>query len=241
VVFAPATIEDCFWLVIKAFNLADIYQIPVLIITDHYLANSYYTAEKFNLKNVTIDRGILFKKSSSGGEYQRYAFTESGISPLAFPGYPDALVVADSDEHNEAGHLIEDAATRIKMVDKRMRKLTHVKDEVIPPRYYGAEKPDMLLIGWGSTYGVIQETVDIMNKNGGNCGMLHLSQIWPFPAEAVSAAIKKAVRFSVVENNATGQLAGLIRRETGLAANSKILKYDGRPFTPDIIMRELRK
>jgi 2-oxoglutarate ferredoxin oxidoreductase subunit alpha len=80
-----------------------------------------------------------------------------------------------------------------------------------------------------------------MNKNGANCSLLHLSQIWPFPAEAVAAAIKKASRCYVVENNATGQMAGLIKQETGLTANGKILKYDGRPFTPAIIMRELKK
>jgi 2-oxoglutarate ferredoxin oxidoreductase subunit alpha len=241
VVFAPATAEDCFWLTVNAFNLAETYQLPVIIITDHYLANSYYTADKFELNKVMIDRGLMFHKNASTGEYKRYLYTESGISPRAFPGEKDALVVADSDEHDEAGHLIEDAATRTKMMDKRMRKLTHLKDEIIQPRVYGNEKPDTLLIGWGSTYGVIKETVDIMNKNGANCSLLHLSQIWPFPAEAVAAAIKKASRCYVVENNATGQMAGLIKQETGLTANGKILKYDGRPFTPAIIMRELKK
>jgi 2-oxoglutarate ferredoxin oxidoreductase subunit alpha len=241
VVFTPATVEDCFWLTINAFNLADTYQIPVLIITDHYLANSYYTAEKFDLKKVVVDRGLLFKKNAASGEYKRYAYTESGISPMAFPGNKEALVVADSDEHNEAGHLIEDAETRTKMMDKRMKKLTFLKEEVIQPRYFGVEKPDTLLIGWGSTYGVIKETVDLMNGNGGSFGMLHLPQIWPFPSDAVSAVIKKASRCYVVENNATGQLSGLIRRETGLSANGKILKYDGRPFTAAILMRELRK
>ena len=88
---------------------------------------------------------------------------------------------------------------------------------------------------------MIKEAVDILNKDGGNYSHLHLNQIWPFPVEAVSAAIKNAVHTYVIENNATGQLAGLIRRETGLSANGKILKYDGRPFTPAIILRELRK
>ena len=241
VVFAPATVDDCFWLTVKAFHLAEKYQLPVLIITDHYLANSYFTTDKFDLSKVTIDRGMLFTKNNGSGEYKRYSFTVSGISPRALPGDKDALVVADSDEHNESGHIIEDAETRTKMVDKRFRKLTQLKQEIIQPRFYGTEKADTLLIGWGSTYGVIKESVDILNKNGGNCSLLHLNQIWPFPVEAVSTAIKNAQHCYVIENNATGQLAGLIQRETGLSSNGNILKYDGRPFTPDIIMRELRK
>ena len=240
-VFAPATAEDCFWLTMNAFNLAETYQLPVLIITDHYLANSYFTTEKFELENAFIARGIMFDKNGMNGEYKRYSFTASGISPRAYPGNKDALVVADSDEHDEAGHLIEDAETRKKMMDKRFQKLVHLKEEVIAPRFYGAEKAENLLIGWGSTYGVIKETAETLNKNGGSYSHLHLSQIWPFPTEAVTAALKNAKRSFVIENNATGQLAGLIRRETGISIGRSILKYDGRPFTPAMIAQELRK
>jgi len=241
VVFAPATVDDCFWLTMKAFNLAEKYQLPVMIITDHYLANSYFTTDKFDLSKVTIDRGLLFTKSTPGVEYKRYAYSESGISPRAFPGNKDALVVADSDEHDEAGHLIEDAETRKKMMDKRFQKLSQLKQEIVQPRFYGTEKADTLLIGWGSTYGVIKESIDLLNKDGGSYSHLHLSQIWPFPVEAVSTAMKNAQHCYVIENNATGQFAGLIRRETGLLSTGSILKYDGRPFTPAIILRELRK
>ena len=240
VVFAPATVEDCFNLMTQAFNIADRYQLPVLLITDHYMANSYFTTDKFDLNKVHIDRGLLFDKNKSAGEYKRYAYTESGISPRAFPGDRDALVVADSDEHNEAGHLIEDAETRTKMMDKRFKKMARLKQEIVPPRFYGADSAETLVIGWGSTYGVIKESAETLNKTGGSCSHLHLSQLWPFPAEAVSAAMNKAKRTYVIENNFTGQLAGLIREQTGLASNS-ILKYDGRPFTPEIILAELRK
>jgi 2-oxoglutarate ferredoxin oxidoreductase subunit alpha len=240
-VFAPANAEDCFWLTMNAFNLAETYQLPVLIITDHYLANSYFTVDKFELENVMTAHGIMFNKNADNGEYKRYSITASGISPRAYPGNKDALVVADSDEHDESGHLIEDAETRKKMMDKRFQKLVHLKDEVLAPRFYGAEKADTLLIGWGSTYGVIKETAETLNKNGGSYSHLHLNQIWPFPKDAVTAALKNAKHSFVIENNATGQLAGLIRRETGLSAVRSVLKYDGRPFTPAIIAQELRK
>ncbi len=241
VVFAPATVDDCFNLTAQAFNLAERYQLPVLLITDHYLANTYFTTDKFDLGKVTIDRGFLFDKNKTVGEYKRYVYTESGISPRAFPGNKDALVVADSDEHDEAGHLIEDAETRTRMMEKRFKKLDALKKEIIPPRFYGADTAETLLIGWGSTYGVIKEAAETMNQTGGSCSHLHLSQLRPFPAEAMAAVMKKAKRTYVIENNFTGQLAGLISEQTGLAATGSILKYDGRPFTPEIILRELRK
>jgi 2-oxoglutarate ferredoxin oxidoreductase subunit alpha len=240
VVFAPATIDDCFNLMIQAFNIAERYQLPVLLITDHYMANSYFTTDKFDLSKVTIDRGLLFDKNKTAGPYKRYAYTESGISPRAFPGNRDALVVADSDEHNEDGHIIEDGETRTKMMDKRFKKMEGLKQEIVQPRYYGMDSAETLLIGWGSTYGVIKESAETMNKTGGSCSHLHLSQLWPFPVEAVTTAMKKTKRTYVIENNFTGQLAGLIREQTGLAAGN-ILKYDGRPFTPEIILAELRK
>jgi 2-oxoglutarate/2-oxoacid ferredoxin oxidoreductase subunit alpha len=241
VVFAPGNVEDSFNLMVKAFNLAEKYQIPVLIITDHNLANSYFTTEKFDLSKVAIDRGLLFDKNKATGEYKRYAYTESGISPRAFPGDRNALVVADSDEHDEAGHLIEDAETRTRMMDKRFKKMEGVKNEMVPPKIYGGENAETLLIGWGSTYGVIRESTETLNKQGvGSWAHLHLTQLWPFPADAVAERMKKAKQIYVIENNFTGQLAGLIREQTGLASNH-ILKYDGRPFTPEIILQELRK
>jgi 2-oxoglutarate ferredoxin oxidoreductase subunit alpha len=240
VVFAPSNVEDSFNLMVKAFNLAEKYQIPVLIITDHNLANSYFTTEKFDLSKVTIERGLLFDKNTAAGEYKRYAYTESGISPRAFPGDRNALVVADSDEHDEAGHLIEDAETRTRMMDKRFKKMESVKKEMVPPKIYGGENAETLLIGWGSTYGVIRESAGILNQAGASYAHLHLTQLWPFPADAVAERMKKAKQTYVIENNFTGQLAGLIRQQTGLASVS-ILKYDGRPFTPEIILRELRK
>ena len=122
-VLAPSTVEDAFWVMVKAFNLAEKYQIPVIILTDHHLANSYATVDKFDLSKVDIDRGVIFSaEEANESEYKRHEITESGISPRAFPGQQRALVVTDSDEHDEAGHLIEDAETRTQMVRKRMRK-----------------------------------------------------------------------------------------------------------------------
>ena len=238
-ILAPATVEDAFWLTVKAFNLADKYQLPVLLLTDQHLASSYTTVERFDASKVTIDRGLLFSAGES--EYRRHAITQSGISPRAFPGQEGILVATDADEHDEEGHLIEDAYTRTQMMLKRLRKLDGLRGEIGSPRIYGPQNAETTLIGWGSTYGALKEAVDIMRAEGLDANLLHLNELWPFPAEAVSSALDQASRSFVVENNATGQLARLIRSETGKKVTAEILKFDGRPFTPALIVDELKK
>ncbi|OGN90295.1 MAG: hypothetical protein A2158_06625 [Chloroflexi bacterium RBG_13_46_14] len=238
-VLAPANIEDCFRLTAEAFNLADIYQTPVIILTDQYLASSYATVDKFDLSRVLIDRGELY--SENPAEYRRHVITESGISPRAFPGMSEALVVTDSDEHDEFGHLTEDADIRNGIVLKRLRKLNGLDRNILKPWRYGNESPEILLIGWGSSYGALCEAVDILKERGMDAGMINLNHLSPFPAEAVADAINNGTRSIVVEGNATGQLASLIRTETGRKVDGKILKFDGRPITPGYIIEKLEK
>ena len=239
-VLAPATLEDAFWLTIKAFNLAERYQLPVIMLTDQYQASSYATVGKFDLSKVSIDHGLLFLDGKTD-EYKRHKITESGVSPRAFPGLESVLVVTDSDEHDEAGHLIEDAQIRTEQMQKRMRKLEGLRNEIDPPRLYGPEKAEITLIGWGSTYGAIREAVGILRKSQVSVNLLHLNELWPFPAEAVAEVLNNKQSSYVIENNATGQLSHLIRAETGIKVTGRIPKYDGRPFTPAYIARELRK
>ena len=241
-VLAPATVEDAFWLTIKAFNLAEKYQLPVILLTDQHLASSYTTVDRFDLSKVTIERGLLFSAEQVGeSEYKRHKMTKSGVSPRAFPGQEGALVVTDADEHNEEGHLIEDAETRTQMMQKRMRKLFSLKQEIAPPRLYGPKKAETMLIGWGSTYGAIREVVDMLRAERASVNLLHLNELWPFPTEAVADALDNARSSYVIENNATGQLSHLIQKESGRKISGRILKYDGRPFTPAYITRELKK
>ncbi len=242
-VLAPATIEDAFHVTIKAFNLAEKYQIPVIILTDQHLASSYNTVEKFDLSQVKVERGQLLSEEEANNltEYKRHQFTESGISPRALPLQGKALVVTDSDEHDEAGHMIEDAETRTRMVLKRLRKLNGLRSELGQPRLHQTPKAEITLIGWGSTYGAIKEAAALLQKDGVAANVLHLNELWPFPAEAVSSVLDSANKSIVIENNATGQLARLIRRETGHKVNASILKFDGRPFSPEYIVRELKK
>jgi len=171
----------------------------------------------------------------------RHKVTKSGISPRAFPGLSKALVVTDCDEHDEAGHLTEDAGERTAQVEKRLRKMVPLKKEMGKPQKYGPRGAGTTLIGWGSTYGAIREAVDILGKDDIRVNVLHLNELWPFPAEAVSDAITKAESSYVIESNATGQLARLIKAETGHGVTGRILKFDGRPLTPAYIVEAVKK
>jgi 2-oxoglutarate/2-oxoacid ferredoxin oxidoreductase subunit alpha len=240
-VLAPSTAGEAFYSAVKAFNLAEKYQTPVIILTDHHLASSYTTVEKFDLSQVKIERGDLISDKDLKGitDYRRHLVTSSGISPRALPGQGKALVVTDSDEHDESGHMIEDAATRNMQVQKRLRKLNGLLREITGPENKTSSGAGVTLIGWGSTYGAIREAAALLNQDGHPVNTLHFSEIWPFPAEAAAAALKKTSQNIVVEGNATAQLAGLIRRETGLKIDATLLKYDGRPFSPAEIVSRL--
>ena len=242
-VMAPATPEEAFHCTVKAFNLAEKYQTPVIVLTDHHLATSYATVDRFDLKQVKIDRGELLsdKEANSMIDYRRHLVTDSGISPRAFPGQGKALVVTDSDEHDEVGHMIEDAETRNQQHLKRLRKNNGLKGDIANPKFHREPGAELTLIGWGSTYGAIKEAADLLKKDGTAVNTLSLSEIWPFPTEFISSVLSKAGRSVVIEGNATAQLAGLIRRETGYEADNTILKFDGRPFSPEEIVGRLRK
>lgn len=243
VIFAPGTPEQAFYLTNKAFDLAEKYQIPVIILTDQYLADSQWTFDGFDTGKLLYTdyrlRGEAFKKLS---DYKRHAFTDNGVSPLAVPGDAKHVVVTDSDEHDEEGHIIEDAETRVKMVEKRIfRKLPNIIKEIASPLFYGKSEPETVLVGWGSTYGVMKEAVDLFSREQ-KIAMLHFSELYPFPSTDTFDylnVLKNAKLTLCIENNATGQFARLMRAETGYEFTSRINRYDGRPFTLESLAGEI--
>ncbi|MPN22211.1 hypothetical protein SDC9_169594 [bioreactor metagenome] len=243
-IFEPGTPEQAFYLTNKAFELAEKYQIPVFIQSDQYLGESEWTFEKFDLDHLIYNDYRIREKDLEGTEeYKRYKYTETGISPLAIPGEAGKhLVVADSDEHDEEGHIIEDSETRIRMVQKRLlKKLPQIKKEIEAPLLYGDSAPEIVIVGHGSTYGVIKEIVDIYSKDR-RIAMLHFSQIYPFPElEKLDyiELLKNANTVISVENNASGQFAKLMRAETSFEFTHQILKYNGRPFTTENLKEEV--
>ncbi len=242
VVFAPGTPEQAFYLTSKAFNLAEKYQIPAIVLSDQYFSDSYFTTERFDISLIAIERGEFFTESDAKklGEYKRHLITESGISPRLLPGQSWGLSVTDSDEHTEDGHITELAEVRTKNVRKRLKKLELIRREIGPPYVYGSVDAETILIGWGSTYGPLKEATDLLNGQGSRVKMLHLSEIWPFPSEVLAEELKKVRSLVSVESNSTGQMAHLIRAETGIEVDSKVLRFDGRPISPSYILREFQ-
>ncbi len=171
--------------------------------------------------------------------YRRHAITESGVSPRLLPGLTEHLVVVDSDEHTEDGHITEDLSVRKQMAEKRLRKGEGVRAEVLPPEIRGHEKPDLLMISWGSSKGAVEEAATRMAADGNKVATLHFSQVWPLNPEHFLPSLEKAGQTVCVEGNATGQLARLIRRETGFSVHRKVLRYDGLPFTREQVLRQL--
>jgi 2-oxoglutarate ferredoxin oxidoreductase subunit alpha len=242
-VLAPIGVSDAFWLTIRAFNLAEKYQTPVILITDHDLADSYSTVERFDLKKAKIDRGLVISEEEAAKltGYKRHLITESGLSPRAFPMQTKSLVMTDSDEHDEEGHMIEDADTRTRMVLKRRRKLEGLLKDMSEPVTTLRPKAEFTLIGWGSTYGAIREASELLEADGVAANVLHLNGLWPFPVEAVTRTLANSPKNFVIEGNAAGQLTRLMRAETGIKAHQSILKFDGRPFSPGYIVNALKK
>jgi 2-oxoglutarate ferredoxin oxidoreductase subunit alpha len=243
VILAPGTPEQAFFLTNKAFDLTEKYQVPVIILFDQYLADSQWTGNGFDLANlVHEDYRLRADALAQAAVYKRHAYTDTGVSPLAVPGEAKHVVVTDSDEHDEAGHIVEDAGTRTKMVEKRLlRKMPLIRQEISPPVLYGAGEPEIVLVGWGSTYGVIKETVDELSGSR-NIAMLHFSELFPFPAIDrfdYLALLRKAGKTICIEHNATGQFGRLMRAETGFEFTAKIHRYDGRPFTVESLLGEL--
>lgn len=241
-VLAPATIEELFYATIKAFNLADKYQIPVIILSDQLLADSLSTVDNFDIDNIKIERNILGDEELKNiKEYKRYKFTESGISPRALPGNPHSLVVVDSDEHDEEGHITEDLDNiRPQMVIKRNKKLIGLLKEMRPPIKYGPEDACDVFVGWGSTYGALKEAVDILNSENQKTGLVHFSEVWPLNKEYFDF-LNKAKFVCVVENNFRGQFAHLIAATTGKVIENRINKFNGLAFSATEIAKEYRR
>ena len=242
-VFAPVSARDAFWTAVHAFNVAETYQIPVFILSDQHLADSSFTVKPFDLDAVSIERGDIFTENEQDekAEYKRYQITDSGISPRAFPGRGRHCVVIAGNEHSESGYSTEDPEIRKKMVEKRLRKIESMTGKIKPPASYGRDKPETLLLTWGSTYGACREAVDKANREGEKMQVVHLPQLWPFPKEKVAELFGEAGRVVSVEMNATGQLGRLLRVETGLQPDRAILKYDGRPMNASYVLEKLEE
>jgi 2-oxoglutarate ferredoxin oxidoreductase subunit alpha len=232
-VIAPRDQEDLFYTGFRALNIADKYQIPVIVLSDQFNGDSSKNVDEFNFDSLKINRHLISEDDPDAKDYKRYKFTEDGISPRAYPGQlKDEIVLVDSDEHDEEGHIVEDAETRTKMVDKRARKMDKlIQKDLQEPKYYGDEDIDYLLLTWGSSYGPTREALELLKEEGIKVGLLSFNDVWPLPKEQLEDLSCDGVELITVELNSTAQFGSLIASETLLDVKQSILKYDGRPFT----------
>lgn len=238
IVIAPGGVESCYADTARAFNLAEKYQCPVLILTEGFqaFASRSVGIEEMPFEEFVIDRGKTLTEAEMNaltpGEYKRYAITADGISPRARQGHPNTTFTVTSDEHTEYGRIEdEDAANRIAQHEKRMRKIETMKQEMRMPEWYGPKNAPITLMGWGATRHAIREAIDILNADGIKANALHFIDIYPLDEARLEKELDKAQYLIDVEGNYTAQLAQVVRVYTGRAVDDKILKYNGRPFS----------
>jgi 2-oxoglutarate ferredoxin oxidoreductase subunit alpha len=245
-VLVPGDIEESFYLTQVAFNIAEKYQTPVIVLSDKNLAESHKSTEKFDEKKVPIDRGSYasptdLASSPDTNFFKRFKYTENGVSPRTIPGMKKGIYTASSDEHDEEGNIREDIDTRIKMMQKRARKMDTLAKELKTPELVGPQDANITIIAAGSTKGPIKEAMILLEKEGIKVNFLQIVYLNPFPSEKVAKVIGSAKKTAVIENNFSGQLADIIKEKTGKDVDKRILKYDGRPFYPEEICASIKE
>jgi 2-oxoglutarate ferredoxin oxidoreductase subunit alpha len=237
IVMAPSTVEEAFYDTAEAFNLAEEYQCPVIILSDLQLSLGKQTVEPLKYDKVEIRRGKLVRDEIPANEnnayFKRYEVTEDGVSPRVIPGMKNGIHHVTGVEHDETGKPSESAANRIAQMDKRFRKIENIRFDT--PVYKNAkhEDADVLFVGFNSTRGVIEEAMTRLENDGLKVNHAHIRLIHPFPTDEVLPLVRSAKKVVVVENNATGQLANIMKMNVGHAEKiTKHLKYDGNPFLP---------
>lgn len=242
IVLSVRNAEDAFYQTFRALNLADKYQTVVTLLTDQYLADANITIPKYEVKDLKIERYISGEEVlEENEEYKRYKVTDSMVSPRFIPGkIKNQVVLVDSDEHDEYSHITESAHVRNIQMEKRMGKLELIKEDIMEPEFLGEEGLDILLVGWGSTYGALKEGVELLNKDGIKTGALSFGDIYPLPQKLLTKYVGKAKMIINVEQNFTGQLGKFIASETGILMDKSILKYDGRQLNGEEVYNRVR-
>lgn len=246
VVIAPSTVEEAFYDAAEAFNIAEEYQVPVILITDLQLSLGKQTVNPLDLNKVEIRRGKLTFEDQpdreNGAYFKRYEVTEDGVSPRVVPGVKNGIHHVTGVEHAETGKPSESPVNREAQMNKRLRKLNNIKFNT--PVYVNAphKDADILLVGFNSTRGAIEEAIERLEQEGVKVNHAHIRLIHPFPTDELLPLVKDAKRVIVVENNATGQLANIIKMNLGNGEKiSSLLKYDGNPFLPKDVYNECKK
>lgn len=233
-IFAPGTLRQAYDLTARAFDMADRSQSPVFVMTDQYFVDTYYNTPRFDIPEADVEH--RFVKTEK--DYRRFALKEDGLSPRGIPGHGEGLVAVDSDEHDEQGHITEDLDIRVQMVDKRLARGRLLDQEVIEPNLWPNKDFKTLVLCWGSTLPVVQEAITVLARD--DVSMLHFAQVWPLP-QNLKDILTRAEKLICLEGNATGQFAAIVKQQSGVDIQEKILKYNGLQFTVEEITTSLEK
>ncbi len=237
IVLAAGDVQECFDLTFEAFNLADKYQTPVVLLVDKHVLESHLNVTEFGAdsEKYQIHRGKIAEKKDL--KYLRYSLTDDGISPRAFPGTGN-LTIANSDEHEESGYSTEDASVRKAQMNKRMKKLeTCASEDMSMPKIFGKPNAELTIVSWGSNKGAILEAL----KQLPNVNYVHLTWINPFPSQALHELLQSSRKILNIECNFSAQMHGLIQERTGIKIEHNLLKFDGRPIYPEEIIKAVKE
>ncbi len=249
IVMSCSDAEDAFYLIGDAFNRAERYQIPVFFLTEKYIAETTYTIQEPDQNRVAIDRGLVLNPGNLTGQELRYQVTDTGISARWFPGQHsderESLIsstfLANSDEHTPKGYSTEDEAIIKTQIEKRMKKLDLIRKELPDPEVRGETDADITFITWGSNKTILEDAAAILRSQGKKVQIIHYTYLWPFKGEALEPFRTNQTNVYIVEQNYNGQLAQLIKAETGIDFKNKILRYDSRPFYLEDILETVSK
>ncbi|MDT0696380.1 2-oxoacid:acceptor oxidoreductase subunit alpha [Mammaliicoccus sciuri] len=237
IVLAPTSASDAFYLTVEAFNLAEEYQCPVILLSDLQLSLGKQTVESLDYSKVEIRRGALvegdLEKQEDKAYFKRYALTDSGISPRILPGTKGGIHHVTGVEHDEEGKPSESAENRQKQMDKRMRKTAQLLLDEPVESNEKYEEADILYVGFISTAGAIEEAISRLDQQNVKVNHIQIRQLHPFPTDVVQEAFNKAKKVVVAEHNYQGQLSNIIKMN--INHQNKIInqtKYDGTPFLP---------
>lgn len=238
VLLAPESVADCFKQSFKAFNIADKYQVPVMLLTDQYLADSTQTIPFFSKEDLTVTR-YLDKEITE--DYKRYPF-EDFIGTRKYPGIDsETLIMTDSHVHDVYGHVTEDADLTIKLKEKMLTKEKMIADEAPLPTLIGGKDYTHLLIAWGSTISVVREVVKMAREDNIKVSALGFTHIYPLSDSVLDEFVQDKPVVINIEGNATNQFGSLLKMTTGVKWHETINRYDGRPFTAIEVYQRLKE
>jgi len=232
-IFAPGTLKEAYEVTAHAFNVADKFQVPVIILADQNFLDAYGLTDEID-PNKRMTESHIVKTDKN---YKRYALTNNGISPRGIPGFGEGIVRVDSDEHTEEGLITESAEVRVAMQNKRMKKLEGMTAEALEPIFIGEKDYDYLLIDWGSNFGVLKEAIQNAALKE-KVAMLHFAQVYPLHPKTKNY-LEKAKKVMVIENNFEGQFARLLEREFKRPMDECILQYNGSPFSVEKLAKSI--